>query len=198
MARPPLPLGQHGAISVTSNNGRWIARCRVRGLDGVTRKIERSGKSRTAARLALQDELRSQRGERAEVLRPESRFRDAVTIYLGKVTARREDSTTDVYSYWLEKLVLPSSASCAWASATWHRWMPSSPAWSAAGASSNTRTARPRRSLCMRPTPAASTAPSWPASCSRPCSTRPSPPTPSASWSASSPRRGTARPHRAA
>ncbi len=107
MARPPLPLGQHGAISVTSNNGRWIARCRVRGLDGVTRKIERSGKSRTAARLALQDELRSQRGERAEVLRPESRFRDAVTIYLGKVTARREDSTTDVYSYWLEKLVLP-------------------------------------------------------------------------------------------
>jgi hypothetical protein len=58
-------------------------------------------------RLALQDELRTLRGERAEVLRPESRFRDAATIYIGKVTARREDSTTDVYSYWLEKLVLP-------------------------------------------------------------------------------------------
>ncbi|MDT7617738.1 MAG: hypothetical protein QOF00_5185 [Pseudonocardiales bacterium] len=107
MARPPLRLGQPGEISITGRGGRWVARCRVRGLDGVTRKIERSGKSRTAARLALQDELRSQRGERAEILRPESRFRDAATIYLGKVAARRADSTTDVYSYWLEKLVLP-------------------------------------------------------------------------------------------
>lgn len=36
MARPPLPLGQHGAISVTLRGGRWVARARVRGLDGVT------------------------------------------------------------------------------------------------------------------------------------------------------------------
>jgi hypothetical protein len=32
------------------------------------------------------------------VLRPNSRFRDAAAIYVGKVTARREDSTTDVYT----------------------------------------------------------------------------------------------------
>jgi hypothetical protein len=69
MARPPLPLGQHGEISITSQRGQWVARCRLRGLDGVTRKVERWGKTRTAARLALQEELRSQRGERTEVLR---------------------------------------------------------------------------------------------------------------------------------
>jgi hypothetical protein len=39
--------------------------------------MERAGRTRTAARQALQDELRQQRGERSEVLRPESRFREA-------------------------------------------------------------------------------------------------------------------------
>ena len=62
MARPPLPLGEHGSISVTSRRGLWVARCRFRGLDGITRHIQKSGKSKTAARLALQDELRVQRG----------------------------------------------------------------------------------------------------------------------------------------
>ena len=39
MARPPLPLGQHGEISVAPKRGQWVARCRLRGFDGVTRKI---------------------------------------------------------------------------------------------------------------------------------------------------------------
>lgn len=74
MARPPLPLGEHGEISIAPKRGQWVARCRFRGLDGVTRKVERWGKSRTAVRLALQDELLlAQRGERAEMLQPEPR-----------------------------------------------------------------------------------------------------------------------------
>lgn len=144
MARPPLPLGQHAAISVTSKNGRWIARCRVRGFDGVTRHVQKSGKSRTAARLALQNELRTLRGERAEVLRRDPRFRDAATIYLGKVTARREDSTTDVYSYWLEKPPYARAGA---------RWRPTRspmpPSWRVP----------PRRSPSRRP----GRGPSWPA-----------------------------------
>src|SRR3954454_19153739 len=69
MARPPLRLGQHGEISVAPKRGQWVARCRLRGFDGVTRKLERAGRTRTAARQALQGELRRQRGERTEVLR---------------------------------------------------------------------------------------------------------------------------------
>ena len=107
MARPPLPLGQHGEISVAPKNGQWVARCRLRGLDGVTRKVEKHGKTRTAARLALQAELRTRGGERTEVLRPESRFSDAAALYLGKVEVRREDSTAGIYRYWLDKLLLP-------------------------------------------------------------------------------------------
>ena len=76
MARPPLHLGQHGEISVAAKRGQWVARCQLRSFDGVTRKLERASRTRTAARQALQDELRRQRGERAEVLRPESWFRD--------------------------------------------------------------------------------------------------------------------------
>ncbi len=107
MARPPLPLGEHGEISIAPKRGQWVARCRFRGLDGVTRKVERWGKSRTAARLALQDELRAQRGERAEMLRPESRFREAADIWMGKIRARRADSTADTYEHCLRKQVLP-------------------------------------------------------------------------------------------
>src|SRR6478609_7466484 len=85
MARPPLPLGQHGEISIATKRGHWVARCRWRGFDGVTRKMERAGRTRTAARQALQDELKRQRGDRTGVLRPESRFRDAAGIWMGKI-----------------------------------------------------------------------------------------------------------------
>jgi hypothetical protein len=58
VARPPLPLGHHGLVKLARESGQWVARCRVRDLDGVTRKVERWGSSRTAAQGALQDELR--------------------------------------------------------------------------------------------------------------------------------------------
>ena len=107
MARPPLPLGEHGSISVAPKRDVWVARCRVRGFDGVTRHIQKSGKSKTAARLALQDELRAQRGERTEVLRPESRFREAADVWMSKIRERREDSTADTYASCLRNQVLP-------------------------------------------------------------------------------------------
>ena len=107
MARPPLGLGHHGTIKVTRDDGQWVARCRFRDLDGVTRRVARWAATKTGAQQALQDELRTRGGERAEILRPNSRFRDAATIYLDKITARREDSTAATYSYWLDKLILP-------------------------------------------------------------------------------------------
>jgi len=107
MARRPLALGHHGSIKVTRDGGQWVARCRVRDADGVTRRVARWGASRTAAQQALQDELRQRRGERAELLRPHSRFRDAVAVWMAKIIERREDSTTDTYRHWLDGLVLP-------------------------------------------------------------------------------------------
>ncbi|MGD9525210.1 tyrosine-type recombinase/integrase [Pseudonocardia sp.] len=107
MARPPLALGHHGSVKCTREDGRWVARCRVRDLDGRTRRVERWGSTRAAAQKALQDELRNRRGERVELLRTDSRFRDAADVWLGKIRERREDSTLDIYRHWLDKVVLP-------------------------------------------------------------------------------------------
>jgi hypothetical protein len=42
--RPSLRIGQHGKFSRTKlSNGAWLARCRYRDIDGVTRIVERRG-----------------------------------------------------------------------------------------------------------------------------------------------------------
>jgi integrase len=42
--RPPLRIGQHGKISrIKLSNGAWLARCRYRDSDGVTRIVQRVG-----------------------------------------------------------------------------------------------------------------------------------------------------------
>jgi hypothetical protein len=58
MARAPLPLGDHGSITLARSGAKWVAPCRVRDLDGKTRKLERWGATRTAANSAIQDALR--------------------------------------------------------------------------------------------------------------------------------------------
>ena len=63
--------------------------------------------TRTAARQALQDELRRHSGDRAEVLRPESRFREAADLWMAKIRERRADSTADTYASCLRNQVLP-------------------------------------------------------------------------------------------
>ncbi len=107
MARPPLPLGGHGEIKTKREDGSWVSRCRFRDLDGVTRRVERWGNTRTGAQKALQDELRERRGDRSEPLGPTSRFRDALAIWAKKTAERREDSTVDTYRHWVDSVVLP-------------------------------------------------------------------------------------------
>lgn len=59
MARPPLPLGTWGKISRKETApGRWRARAQYRDFDGVTRPVERYGKSGAAAERALIAALR--------------------------------------------------------------------------------------------------------------------------------------------
>jgi len=107
MARPPLALGHHGTIKTTREDGRWVSRCRFRDLDGVTRRVERWAPTKTAAQAALQDELKGRQGERTEVLRTNSRFREAADIWMGKIRERRAESTADTYASCLANQVLP-------------------------------------------------------------------------------------------
>jgi integrase len=108
MARPPLGLGKHGSIRVTSEGGQWVARCRFRQPNGQTVRVERWASSKTAATNNLQDELRNRAGGRTTMLSASSRFADAAEIYLIKIADRREDSTYDTYRHWMDNVVLPA------------------------------------------------------------------------------------------
>ncbi len=112
MARPPLDLGTHGKITVVPRGGRHVAGCRYRDYDGVTRQIERTGPSKTAANRNLQDALRELRGPTEEPLRPESRLERAAALWLVKLDAQvadgtRRATTADTYRQRLNSVVLP-------------------------------------------------------------------------------------------
>lgn len=112
MARPPLPLGTPGTISVAEEEpGSWVARCRFRDHDGVTRRLRKHGPSKTAAKAALHELIQQrQRGKTGHgaALTPASRFREAAVLYLAKVDRKREDSTHALYAYHLDRTVLPA------------------------------------------------------------------------------------------
>jgi integrase len=59
MGRPPLPVGTYGRINVDKlGPHRFRARAKYRDYDGITRKVERAGASRTAAENNLKQALR--------------------------------------------------------------------------------------------------------------------------------------------
>jgi hypothetical protein len=69
MARPPLPIGTHGEMTVAATSGRrgrFRARVRVRDIDGVTRQVERVGTSRAAALNNLRTALRDRQWSAAD------------------------------------------------------------------------------------------------------------------------------------
>ena len=115
MARPPLPMGTHGSISVKQPEGgtSYVARCRFRDFDGVTRHLEYAGRSKTAARTALQDALKVRMGSPAAPLRPDHKFERAAEMWLAKLDAQvaegtRAATTADTYRQRLRSVVLPA------------------------------------------------------------------------------------------
>lgn len=82
MGRPPLPLGTWGKISRTEvSPGRCRARAQYRDWDGVTRTIERWGRTKAAAERELTSALR----DRATPIQGETITRDTTVAHLGKV-----------------------------------------------------------------------------------------------------------------
>src|SRR3954454_14854291 len=107
MARPPPPLGTPGQIKVIETKPKvWVARCRFRDHDGVTRQLKAHGPTQSAARSSLHDTIRDrQRGTRgagSDVLAPAATFADAAELYLAKVLRKRADSTHAVYAFHLK------------------------------------------------------------------------------------------------
>jgi integrase len=75
--RPPLPIGSWGKIKRTElGKGRWVAKARVRDLDGVTRLVERNGRTGGEAERNLSAHLAERTAPSVEDLTPESRLTD--------------------------------------------------------------------------------------------------------------------------
>jgi integrase len=115
MARPPLAMGTHGSISITKRaaGSAYVARCRFRDFDGVTRSLERAGRSKAAAMAALQDEVRRRLGTPAAPLRPHHTFERAAGVWLAKLDAQvaegtRAATTADTYRQRLWSVILPA------------------------------------------------------------------------------------------
>ncbi|HEY2766021.1 MAG TPA: site-specific integrase, partial [Pseudonocardiaceae bacterium] len=91
----------------------YVARCRFRDYDGVTRSLERHGPTKTAANRALQDEIRARTGSPAAPLRPEHTFERAAERWLAKLDAQvaegtRKVTTADTYRQRLRSVILPA------------------------------------------------------------------------------------------
>lgn len=73
MPRPSLPIGSWGKIKRTElGKGRWVAKARVRDLDGVTRLVERNGRTGAEAERNLSAHLAERTAPSMEDLTPES------------------------------------------------------------------------------------------------------------------------------
>lgn len=87
MARPPLVMETWGRIRRTKRNGVPIAVANYRDSDGVTRRMERSGKTEAAAERVLLAALR-ERLTPAETLKPESYVRDLAKLWLEEIEGK--------------------------------------------------------------------------------------------------------------
>jgi integrase len=87
--RPPLPIGAWGNIKCREvEPGVWKARARFRDADGVTRPVERHGKSSTAARNTLLEEFSKRRRAGGSELTGESTVADAAELQLARWQAQ--------------------------------------------------------------------------------------------------------------
>lgn len=99
MPRPRMAVGTYGDINTKQlEDGRWRAFTRVRDLDGQTRQVSKTGKSKSGSQTALKEELANRFvGRRTSELSP-----DMTLTALGKVWLRKKKTSGDVEDSSLE------------------------------------------------------------------------------------------------
>ena len=95
MARPPLPVGTWGEIAVTRTPTGYRARCRYRDLDGVTREVERTRKTKGAAKNALTAYLSERTTPARDAITGETQLGDVIDVWIEeRSTGAKPLSTT--------------------------------------------------------------------------------------------------------
>ncbi|WP_367131173.1 tyrosine recombinase XerC [Saccharothrix sp. HUAS TT1] len=114
MPRPPLPLGTYGKIRTYQDSAGWRARTNFRDFDGVTRPVERRGRTEATAIRALKKALAERTAPvDSEGITPDMRFRTAAELWLREFqravdSGRRSPTSKETYESRLNGLVLPA------------------------------------------------------------------------------------------
>ncbi len=107
--RPPLRIGHHGSVNrIQVGEGQWVARCRFRDTDGVTRIVERRGpagdKYGKAAEDALMEVLTERRTTSGEI-NGGTKVIDLIRQHIDRLEEDgRAIRTIDTYNYCATKL----------------------------------------------------------------------------------------------
>lgn len=107
--RPPLRIGHHGRVKrIQVSDGQWVARCRFRDTDGVTRIVERRGpagdKYGKAAEDALMDVLTLRQTTSGEI-NGSTKVIDLIRQHIDRLEEDgRAIRTIDTYNYCASKL----------------------------------------------------------------------------------------------
>lgn len=110
--RPPLRIGQHGKISREYlGGGVWVARCKYRDTDGVTRRVERRGpaddydKHGKLAEDVLVEALAERRAPVDDEIGPDTLVMTLVSRHLKRLAEDgRSPATLATYTFATEKL----------------------------------------------------------------------------------------------
>lgn len=103
MARPALPLGSYGKITVWQDGKTFIARTKFGDFDGVVRLVKRSGKTKAAAERALKAALVDRQAPVAEgLITRDSLFSKAAKLWFDEIEklvddGQRSPGTLDTY-----------------------------------------------------------------------------------------------------
>lgn len=104
MARPPLPIGERGEINRARRGDGWVASCRYRDADGVTRQVTATGPSGQKAENALKRKLKD-RKHGGEEITPETTV--AVLAEAWFATVNKRGTTRDTYRGKLDAHIIP-------------------------------------------------------------------------------------------
>jgi integrase len=111
MPRPPLDIGTYGSIRCYQTASGWRATTKFRDYDGQTRPVERRGKTKAVAERNLKKALTERKGPRGDSLTPDTRFKEALALWLAKFQkmvdmGKRSPSSLDTYRSVLDRHVL--------------------------------------------------------------------------------------------
>ncbi|SDY71610.1 Site-specific recombinase XerD [Saccharopolyspora shandongensis] len=114
MPRPPLDVGTYGKIRFYETATGWRAMTKYRDYDGVTRPVERSGRTQSLAEKKLKKELRDRLTPAQHAgLSPDSKFREAAELWIKEFEEAVEEgvrspTSLDTYRGRLNTYVLPA------------------------------------------------------------------------------------------